>query len=156
MENMSCVNGHNYGLWREENGKACRTCQDCLYIESLPINEDARGQIRIQDEAKVFFKAFQTIDLNDSNIIWYLYRFLEDYYSFLDKDRKNILFDKMDMLSQNESIGIENCTFISQILSNLRENKMDEFDNVFYNFRVHNAPLFDSILEQAQVGSYHR
>ena len=60
------------------------------------------------------------------------------------------------MLSQNESIGIENCTFISQILSNLRENKMDEFDNVFYNFRVHNAPLFDSILEQAQVGSYHR
>lgn len=155
MEKMSCVDGHNYGLWREENGKACRTCQECLYIESLPMDEDTREQIHVQDEAKVFLKAFKLVDLNDPNIIGYLDTIL-DYYSFLDRDSKNILFNKMDTICKNESIGIENCAFISEISSNLKEHKMDKFDSVFYMFKSYNADMFESILEQTQVSGYHR
>lgn len=156
MENMSCVDGHNYGLWREENGMACRTCQDCLYIEKIPMSDEIKMEIKNQKEAKVFLEAFKKVELSDSNIVNYLCVILEDYYNHLDKDGKQFLFNKVDKIREYKSSKQENIDFVNHIYSSLENETLENFDNIFEHFKVSNDILFENDLMVAEANSYHR
>lgn len=156
MENMSCVVGHNYGLWREENGMACRTCQECLYIESLPIDDEKRMEIKKQNEARAFLKALKKVELSDSNIVGYLCAILQDYYNYLDKDGKEFLFNKVDKIREYKSNKQENIDFVNHIYSSLENETLENFDNIFEHFKVSNDILFENDLMVAEANSYHR
>ncbi|MCI6265682.1 MAG: hypothetical protein MR598_02410 [Erysipelotrichaceae bacterium] len=144
MKNMECENGkHRYGLWNivEKEHIVWRKCEECSHILTLPISEmevEYSGQIRMQKEAALFFKAFQNVSNQDENIIGYLNVILRDYATYLGPDNLEVLIHRMDEIEQSDVVDTKNALYINEIQSHLKLNNMD-FDDTLYQFQVYNG-----------------
>ena len=117
MDNKSCTNKHQYGLWNIDKNKSIvyRVCDKCGYKLNLPITEEIVMEITKQEEASKIFKAFQSVDNNDDNIINYLELILEDYVNYLSKDDYKNLIRRIKKLEELDIIDAKNILYLQKL-----------------------------------------
>lgn len=106
MNNKSCTDNHQYGLWNIDNEKntVYRICDKCNFKRELPITEEITLEIKKQEEAAKILKAFNLVDDYDENIINYVELIMEEYINyFCKKDFKTFAkrvkkLDDLDIL----------------------------------------------------------
>lgn len=117
MNNKSCIDRHQYGLWNIDNEKniAYRICDKCKFRRELPITEEITHEINKQIEASKIFKAFMLVNDNDENIINYLELILEDYVNYLSKTDYKALSKRIKKLEELDILDARNILYLSQL-----------------------------------------
>lgn len=139
---------HHYGLWatNEDKTKCYRTCEKCGFQRILAPTDEILHEIKMQEEAFLFFKAFQQIDKNDEYAIGYLNIILDDYINYLGKKNLTILINKMKEIEQSDNISMQNSIFLNYLQSYISLNNMEAFEDTLAQLQNYNKDLFESIL----------
>lgn len=145
MDNKSCVNKHQYGLWSIDKDKKAvyRTCNKCGYSLNLPITEEVIIEITKQEEASKIFKAFQLVDNSDDNISNYLNLILEDYINYLNKNDYKTLLKRIKELEALDIIDTASILYLQKLDTSFIINDEDS--------SVNNIEIIDNELAYEQT-----
>lgn len=153
---MSCAdNEHKYGLWWIDAETACRSCKSCGFQEKLPADEVHFQEVKKQNEAYLFVKAFDNVDIQDKNIIGYLNVILADYVNYLNDEGLVLLINKMDGLESSNEIDIQNSIYIKKLCHALKTSNLDDFFDYLEKFEEYNANYFTTILTNDETTARH-
>ena len=132
MNNKSCTDSHQYGLWCIDNEKniAFRVCEKCNFTRTLPVSEEIILEIKKQEEAKKIITAFSLVDDYDENVINYVNLIMEDYVSYLSKEDFKIFSKRIKKLDDLDILDAKTILYLNKldtyfVLDNINNNMLN-------------------------------
>ena len=152
MEENYCNEGCKYDLWSysKKEGYAERSCTCCGKISTYPINDYIEKEILKQKISTKAVDFFLTLPIDDINIYGYLYQILNEFINFIEKDKKDLISQKLfTMFEQGIIYGDEAELSTCNIINYIKTNNLssDDFFEELDNFKNHLIYLNNTLLE---------
>ena len=118
MNNKSCLdNNHKYDLWSidEVNNYAYRICNKCKFKRTLPITDEIKKEVEMQNLASKLLKAFLMVSDEDANLLNYIDLIIDDYVNYLSKEDFRLLVKRVKELEEKDIIDAKNVIFLNKL-----------------------------------------
>ena len=139
MNNKSCLdNNHKYDLWSidEVNNYAYRVCNKCKFKRTLPITDEIKKEVEMQNLASKLLKAFLMVSDDDANLLNYIDLIIDDYVNYLSKEDFRSLVKRVKELEENDIIDAKNVIFLNKLETYFVVNSNEEDDDNLFNLII--------------------
>lgn len=141
------------GIWEIKDNIAYR---GDIEVPITDINTEIKEEIEKQNLAKSLFNAFKLVENNDINIIGYLYEILENSYNFLKIEDKDAIISRIEAIKNDSILDDQNNLFLNYFAKFLKEQKYNNFLEVFEEFKIYNKKYLIEPLMEEKASEIHR
>lgn len=141
------------GIWEIKDNIAYR---GDIEVPITDINTEIKEEIEKQNLAKSLFNAFKLVENNDINIIGYLYEILENSYNFLEIEDKDAIISRIEAIKNDSILDDQNNLFLNYFAKFLKEQKYNNFLEVFEEFKIYNKKYLIEPLMEEKASEIHR